>query len=138
MVYADPICSKQQYVRKLKEWGFEKNRQNQDWSSISRALKRRRAEAGEADVYIDGRLIPSKKLKKEISRYVRPSLQTKYLDRVSVRRSASPQTPDGFIIKRHDSHQLLVSPPRSLPWFDFLDRLGILCKYRLYQTGIEV
>lgn len=138
MIFADPICSKQQYVRKLKEWGFEKNRQNQDYPRIDRALKRRGTEASEADVYIDGRLIPSKKLKKEVSRYVRPRLQTKYLDRVSVRRSASPQTPDGFIIKRHNSYQILVSPPRSLPWFDFLDHLGSLCKYRLYQTGIEV
>lgn len=136
--HIDPISSKTQYTDKLGEWGYRKYRQNQDWSGVDRALKRRRMKVDEADVYLEGQLIPSKKLKREISRYVRPSLRTKYLKQISPRRSASPQTPNGCIIKRHGSHGLLVSPPRSLPWFNFLDRLTGLCKYEQRQDQIKI
>lgn len=138
MTHVNPICSKQQYARKLKEWGFKKNRQNQEWSGLDCALKRRRVEVDKADVYFNGRLIPSKKLKREISRYVRPSLQTKYMNQINLRRSASPQSPDSFMIKRHDSYQILVSPPRSLPWFTLLDCLMGYCKYQQRQVQMKL
>jgi hypothetical protein len=69
------ICSNAQYIRKLKECGIEKNSTNDKWKYIARQLEKRALEGKESEIYINGRLIPKKKVKKEVSRYAVPSSQ---------------------------------------------------------------
>jgi len=70
---SDEVNSKAQYVRQLKKWGFSKSLSEQSWKNIDGRIRKRELEGKESEIYINGTLIPSKKLKKEISRHVRPS-----------------------------------------------------------------
>ncbi|KAH7239769.1 ankyrin repeat-containing domain protein [Fusarium solani] len=61
--------SKAQYVRKLKNWGMEKNSTNQKWKVAAQQVQKRKLEGKETEILINGRLIPWKKLRKETARY---------------------------------------------------------------------
>lgn len=50
------------------EWGFRKKRTKEDWQIIGRKVDERKRAGKESNVYVDGVLIPSKRLRKEISR----------------------------------------------------------------------
>ncbi|KAL6355474.1 hypothetical protein LRP88_11065 [Fusarium phalaenopsidis] len=63
---------KAQYVRKLKNWGMEKNSTNQKWKAAAQQVQKRKLEGKETDILINGRLIPWKKLRKETARYTGP------------------------------------------------------------------
>jgi hypothetical protein len=62
------VSRKAQYEKKFKEWGFQKNRTKDDWKAVSQKVGLRKRTAKESNVYIDGELMPRKKLQKEISR----------------------------------------------------------------------
>jgi hypothetical protein len=62
------LPSKAQYEKQFKEWGFQKNRTKKDWKIVSQKIGLRKRAAKESDVYLDGQLVPTKKLRKEISR----------------------------------------------------------------------
>lgn len=72
---ADRFNSKAQYIRKFKQWGFKKNSRDEDWKFIARKLQKRNLEGKESDTYINGKLAPRKKVKKEVSRHSLPSWQ---------------------------------------------------------------
>jgi hypothetical protein len=59
----------------LKAWGFAKYSKSDDYRSISRTLKRSLLAIDECDTYINDRLIPVAKLKKELGRHVPLTLQ---------------------------------------------------------------
>jgi hypothetical protein len=59
---------KAQYEKQFKDWGFQKNRINQDWKDIDQKIGARKRMAKESNIYLDGQLVPTKKLQKEISR----------------------------------------------------------------------
>jgi len=63
------LDSKSQYTTKFKAWMLQKNSNREIWKGISGALKRRRLEVSEANVYFNDEYIPLKKLKKELQRY---------------------------------------------------------------------
>lgn len=67
--FADWCNSKAQYIRKFKQWGFKKNSTDAKWKFIARKLQKRDLEGKESDTYLDGRLVPRKKVKKEVSRH---------------------------------------------------------------------
>jgi hypothetical protein len=70
-----PCNSKAQYIRRLEKWGFKKYSTSEEWKSISRKIQKRNLEGKESDTFINGRLVPLKKVKKEVSRHSRPSWQ---------------------------------------------------------------
>lgn len=72
---ADRFNSKPQYIRKFKQWGFKKNSTDEDWKFIARKLQKRNLEGKESNTYINGKLVPRKKLKREVSRHSLPSWQ---------------------------------------------------------------
>jgi hypothetical protein len=59
---------KTQYEDTFDEWGFRKNRKKDDWQIMARKLDKRKRGGKESNVYLEGQLIPTKKLRKEISR----------------------------------------------------------------------
>jgi hypothetical protein len=67
--------SKAQYIRKFKQWNFKKNSTNDKWKFVARHLEKRKLDGKESETYINGKLIPRKKVKKEVSRYYIPSSQ---------------------------------------------------------------
>ncbi|KAF4628877.1 hypothetical protein G7Y89_g9276 [Cudoniella acicularis] len=63
------IAKKAQYTRKFKQWNFSKNSTSDKWKFVARKLEKRKHEGKESETYINGKLIPNKKIQKEISRY---------------------------------------------------------------------
>lgn len=62
------MSRKAQYEKKIKEWGFQKNHTKDDWKIIGQKVGLRKRTAKESNVYLDGELMPRKRLQKEISR----------------------------------------------------------------------
>jgi hypothetical protein len=48
---------------------FKKNRTKQDWKDVGQKIGARKMMAKESNVYLDGQLVPTKKLRREISRH---------------------------------------------------------------------
>jgi len=73
--FTDWCNSKAQYTRKFERWGFKKNSTDAQWKLIARRLQKRSLEGKESETYLDGKLVPRKKVKKEVSRHSLPSWQ---------------------------------------------------------------
>jgi hypothetical protein len=72
---ADRCNSKAQYIRKFEHWGFKKNSTDEKWKYIGYKLQKRNLEGKESDTYVNGKLVPRKKVKKEVPRHCLPSWQ---------------------------------------------------------------
>jgi hypothetical protein len=59
---------KTQYEKQFKGWGFQKNRTKQNWKDLGQNIGARKRMAKESNIYLDGKLVPAKKVRKEISR----------------------------------------------------------------------
>lgn len=73
--FANCCNSKAQYIRKFEQWDFKKNSTDAKWKFIAQKSQKRTLEGKESDIYLDGKLVPRKKVKKEISRHTPPSWQ---------------------------------------------------------------
>ncbi|EKG17330.1 hypothetical protein MPH_05396 [Macrophomina phaseolina MS6] len=66
-------ATKSQYEGQFRKWNIRKNLRKghaeQHWKLIKWKIEKRRKQGKETDVYMDGALLQSKKVKKEISRY---------------------------------------------------------------------
>ncbi|KAH6613402.1 ankyrin repeat-containing domain protein [Chaetomium tenue] len=111
-------ATKAQYVRKLKQWGLEKNSTKEKWEFAASQVQKRRLEGKDTEVIINGRPVPAKKLKKEMARYASGESSVEKV-------SAAPA--DG-------SHAVTVQTPPAanifgsircadIPWFQFQDLL---------------
>lgn len=67
--------SKAQYIRKFEQWGFKKNSTDEKWKYVAHKLQKRDLEGKESDIYVNGKLVTRKKVKKEVSRHSLPSWQ---------------------------------------------------------------
>jgi hypothetical protein len=63
------LISKAQYELRFRKWNFRKNRPKDDWMIVARKIEKRKREHKENEVYIDGKLIEPKKVKKTTLRY---------------------------------------------------------------------
>jgi len=63
------LISKAQYELRFKKWQFRKYRSKDDWIVVARKIGKRKREHKESEVYIDGKLIQPKKVKKTTLRY---------------------------------------------------------------------
>ncbi|KFA51399.1 hypothetical protein S40293_03259 [Stachybotrys chartarum IBT 40293] len=61
-------ASKSQYEGHLKRWRFSKKKTKEMWQVISGKVRKRRENHKSSNVYLNGLLVPAKKLSKEISR----------------------------------------------------------------------
>jgi hypothetical protein len=74
--FPDIVGRPSQYIRQFKKWGFSKNSKQQQYEFIARRLKKRKRDGKEdSDVYMNGALVNNKRLKKELSRHVRASVE---------------------------------------------------------------
>ena len=63
------VLSKAQYVRKFKQWQLEKNFTNDKWRFVAGQIQKRKLAGKDSEILINGKTIPSKKVRKETTRY---------------------------------------------------------------------
>lgn len=74
--FPDIVGRPSQYTRQFKKWGFSRNWKQQQYEFTVRRLKKRKQEGKEDnDVYKNGALFNNKRLKRELSRHVRASVE---------------------------------------------------------------
>ncbi|RSM14962.1 hypothetical protein CEP52_001098 [Fusarium oligoseptatum] len=111
--------TKAQYVRKLESWGFKKNSSKEKWEHAAAMVRKRKSEGKETELQMNGKVISTKKLRKEFGRYaymqsfswVPPVGLGNDLEGVVARTPPSILS-SGFIM------------PNYLPWFQFQDYLA--------------
>jgi hypothetical protein len=62
---AEFIDSKAQYERQFNKWNFRKNRKNPEWKFVHHRIEKRKRCGKESDLFIDGVLTSTKKVRKE-------------------------------------------------------------------------
>ncbi|KAF8248638.1 hypothetical protein K440DRAFT_678818, partial [Wilcoxina mikolae CBS 423.85] len=77
----------------IKRWNLRKNLSPQEWKAIEHKTKKRKADDKDSDIYLNGFLVPRKKVQTGFAHHITPSLGHVY---ISV---PSPQTPPGVIIR---------------------------------------
>ncbi|KAL5084611.1 hypothetical protein Trisim1_011612 [Trichoderma cf. simile WF8] len=116
------IASESSYQRKLREWGIRKNRLGKEnWKVIDYKIKKKKQQSGKTpQVYIDGKLCPPQKVRKEIARQAFCST----IEKLSVQFDIpSPMTPDGIQVCSPVSSDPPNLWPLGSPWLEFLDML---------------
>ena len=66
--------SKTSYEGKLREWKFRKHMTSKDWKYVSRCERKHKNQKQPTEVYFNGSLVEAQKVRKELSRHIRPSL----------------------------------------------------------------
>ncbi|KUJ14548.1 ankyrin, partial [Mollisia scopiformis] len=109
------IAKKAQYTRKFKQWNFSKYSTSDKWKFVARELEKRKRDGKESETYINGKLIPNKKIKKETSRYLLPS----YYNTLGT--SPILQTPTGVEVctPRGGDWEPRFVDYLHIPWFEF-------------------
>ena len=72
------VDSKAQYENRFMKWGFRKHRKGHEWKDASYRIEKRKRDGKDSSLYIDGALIPKKKICKEASRHNFPTIQERY------------------------------------------------------------
>lgn len=65
----DDCTSKSQYGKYFKRWNFRKSLSKEEWKPVRHKVLARKREGKESDVYLEGVLMPAKKVKRGIGRY---------------------------------------------------------------------
>ncbi|KIW74270.1 hypothetical protein Z517_12210 [Fonsecaea pedrosoi CBS 271.37] len=107
-------ASKPQYMRRFKDWHVQKKRTSAFWKDLILGLKRKNLLVDDVDVFLDGELIPNKRLKRQLSRNDPPTLMQTIV---------RPRTPEGIFIRPRTQipRCLLI----SLPWHEICTRLEL-------------
>ncbi|RSL89694.1 hypothetical protein CDV31_015819 [Fusarium ambrosium] len=111
--------TKAQYVRKLESWGFKKNSSKEKWEHAAAVVRKRKAEGKETELQMNGKVISTKRLRKEFGRYANlpsflaaPPIDPDHDLEGVVARTPPCSLSSGFIM------------PNYLPWFQFQDYLA--------------
>ncbi|KAL2785418.1 ankyrin repeat-containing domain protein [Aspergillus keveii] len=119
-------ASKGQYVKYFERWGFQKNQKisASDGVFIERRVNKRKHMFGkESEVYVDGILYPTRKIKK--ARYGKACVST--VEAAEASAAPSPSTPNGITVYTPASPGMTLHWNTSLPWLRFS---------RLLQSGL--
>jgi hypothetical protein len=101
-------------VRRLKSWKCSKNRKSQDWIRITNTIRKRELEGKDSEVFIDGKQVDPRKLRKELSRNRQAARKfnhaTSQLDLIggAPTRSTKYSTPDDIVICSPRDRRALV------------------------------
>ncbi|KIW11762.1 hypothetical protein PV08_09034 [Exophiala spinifera] len=116
--------SKSQYEMRFNDWGLRKKVKHRDWIDIDCYVQRRKRLGVDSDVYIDGILIPPKKLRKKARRNDTSAVTTFQQE------PHSPELPNRVSILTPQPCQLLAPPIEQLPWALFSASLEAQCRSR--------
>jgi hypothetical protein len=120
----------------LHHWKFEKNRANEDWKSLKRKVGARGAIHKKSAVYLNRKLLPDQRVKKELGRKeVFMSAIEEFavnqgkisLARVDLRNGLltflepTPATPPGFLVCTPDAHDCHNYVFNNLPILSFVE-----------------
>lgn len=75
---ADSLDSKAQYEHHFKIWNFRKNLKSHEWIFVNHRFNKRKRNGKESDLYVNGVLVPKKKVKKETARHNFPTIIERY------------------------------------------------------------
>ncbi|KAJ4218153.1 hypothetical protein NW759_008746 [Fusarium solani] len=62
-------ATRAQYIRKLGTWNMKKYSCKEDWKHADTLIRKRKVEGKDTEIFINGKLVSAKKLKKELGRY---------------------------------------------------------------------
>lgn len=108
--------SKAQYETQLKKWDIRKNLTNEEWNYTLLKVRKRKFHGIESDVYLNGRTVPEKRIKKEMSRHFTLT-QEQFFDTVSI-----PSTPEAITVSTPNATVLAAETNtvlHNLPYFQF-------------------
>ncbi|KAH6967929.1 ankyrin repeat-containing domain protein [Ilyonectria sp. MPI-CAGE-AT-0026] len=121
------LATKSQYVRKLKNWGMEKYINGEKWKIAFNLMQKRKRSGKETELSIDGKVIPLKKMKKEMGRYSYSQCGLGGL----------PATPtdssSGIIAYTPPSDDVFRITFNTIPWLRFQNSVGSV----LFRSGNE-
>ncbi|TVY25720.1 Ankyrin-1 [Lachnellula hyalina] len=103
------------FIAKL-QWKLSKNSTGDKWKFVARKLEKRKHEGKESATYIDGKLIPKKKIRREISRYC--SLSSSY---TTLHTAPSPEPLPGVEVctPAGGAGRPQIVDYLHIPWFEF-------------------
>ncbi|VUC27251.1 unnamed protein product [Clonostachys rosea] len=116
------IATKSQYIRKLASWKIGKNATTNGWKNAAVAVEKRKRQGKESEIYIDGKLVPSEKMKKEITRHLPPYHEfiTMSAQEIDLPRDFVVQTPPATTFHSPQLHARNIQL-HGLPWMKFWD-----------------
>lgn len=123
-------ASKAQYERQFKIWKFRKNLKSHEWIFVHYRFNKRERNGKESELYVDGVLVPKKKIKKETARHKFPTITERY---ASV---PSPKTPEGLSIRTPLALCPWTLRLEDLPWFNFQDFIDSQASARILLLRI--
>ncbi|CAI6099789.1 unnamed protein product [Clonostachys chloroleuca] len=112
------IATKSQYTRQLTSWKIKKNATSIDWKKAAVIIDKRKRQGKESEMYIDGKLIPSKKMKKETARHWPSYLE--YIEMKDLPGDFVVQTPPATALHPIQPHRWKMQLD-GLPWMKFRD-----------------
>ncbi|KAH6973072.1 ankyrin repeat-containing domain protein [Ilyonectria sp. MPI-CAGE-AT-0026] len=113
-------ATKAQFVRKLEVWGIKKNHTKEAWIYAEAMHQKRKREGKDSEVLIDGKLVPQKRMKKELGRY------GNYKNVFQTLLATAEQAPEGVIVRTPPSTDNDHVVSICIPWFqveNFLEKL---------------
>uniref|UniRef100_A0A8H7MZ23 Clr5 domain-containing protein n=1 Tax=Bionectria ochroleuca TaxID=29856 RepID=A0A8H7MZ23_BIOOC len=116
------IATKSQYIRKLASWKIGKNATTIAWKKAAVIIKKRKDQGKESEICIDGKLIPSKKMKKEIARHWPSYLECIEMEahEIDLPGDFVVQTPPTTTFHPLQPHRWKVQL-HGIPWMKFRD-----------------
>ena len=110
---SDDGTSEYEYEKYFKRWKFRKSLTKEEWAPIRHKVLARKREGKESDVYLEGVLMPAKKVKRGIGRYQQTNCEmnltsynhgkfvTEYSGsqaHIECTKASEPRTPNGVTI----------------------------------------
>ncbi|CAH0047123.1 unnamed protein product [Clonostachys solani] len=116
------IATKSQYIRKLAAWKIGKNATTIAWKKAAVVIEKRKRQGKESEICIDGKLIPCKKMKKEIARHrpPLPEILEMSAHEIDLPGDFLVRTPPATTFHPTQLHQWKMQL-HGLPWMKFRD-----------------
>ncbi|KAF4997848.1 hypothetical protein FDECE_11966 [Fusarium decemcellulare] len=113
-------ASRAQYIRRLDSWKMRKNSTKKEWEYVSALVAKRKLNGKDTEIVMGEKVVPAKKLKKELGRYPQPQL---FGHEYSV---PSEDAQEGIIARTPPTVPCLdpgFIKFTTVPWFKFQDSL---------------
>ncbi|KAH7136285.1 ankyrin repeat-containing domain protein [Dactylonectria macrodidyma] len=116
------FATEKQYVRKLGDWKVKKYSNKQAWEQAYLQVHKRKREDKTSEIVMNGKVIKSKRMKRELTRYSLP--WSKHGSLLNDPSQEQPNAiPGDLVVRTPPSNQSPSITFNSLPWFLFQDSL---------------